>query len=201
MIHTIVIRASAMLLALTVAAPAVADGERAKELAATLCVACHGVDGNSVAPTFPKIAGLQAEYLAKQLAEYIDGRRESEVMAPIVATLERQDITPLAIYFAAQRPSPGKVENAKLAEEGRRLYVDGNYDAGVPACMGCHLEDASGNPRFPRLAGQHRDYMLEQMRQFRDGTRTNDRGRVMRAIASRMTDAEMEAVVEYIAGL
>lgn len=201
MIHTIVTRASAILLVLAAAAPAAADAERAKELATTVCVACHGVDGNSVAPAFPKLAGLQTEYLAKQLVEYIDGKRTNESMAPIVATLAREDITPLAAYFAAQKPSPGKVEDAKLAEAGRKVYVDGNPDTGVPACMGCHQEDASGNPRFPRLAGQHRDYLLEQMRQFRDGKRTNDRGRVMRSLAARMTDAEMKAVAEYIAGL
>lgn len=199
MIHTIK-RVSAVLLVLA-AAPAVADGDRAKELAATVCVACHGVDGNSVAPTFPKLAGLQAEYLAKQLVEYIDGKRTNESMAPIVATLSREDITPLAVYFASQKPSAGKVEDQALAKEGRKVYVDGNPDTGVPACMGCHQEDASGNPRFPRLAGQHRDYLFEQLRQFKDGARTNDRGRVMRSLVSRMTDAEMKAVAEYIAGL
>jgi len=196
----ILVRAAAILLALA-AAPAAADAERARELASTLCVACHGVDGNSVSPAFPKLAGLQPEYLAKQLVEYVDGRRTSDSMTPIVASISREDITPLALYFAAQKPSPGQPGDARLAEQGRRLFVDGNPDAGVPACMGCHLEDGSGNPRYPRLAGQHREYVLEQMRQFREGARTNDRGRVMRTLASRMTEAEMKAVAEYIAGM
>lgn len=122
-------------------------------------------------------------------------------MAPIVADLKRSDVTPLATYYSLQKPASGNVADAALAERGRTIYVDGNLETGVPACMGCHQEDGSGNPRNPRLAGQHQSYLIDQLRQFRDGTRSNDRARVMRTIASRLDDAEARAVAEYIAGL
>lgn len=198
--HIKILRASAIL-GLLMAGSVVAAADRGQELASTVCVACHGVDGNSIAPAFPKLAGLQKEYLAKQLVEYIDGKRKSDVMAPIVADLKRSDVTPLAAYYSLQKPASGNVADAALAERGRTIYVDGNLETGVPACMGCHQEDGSGNPRNPRLAGQHQSYVIDQLRQFRDGTRSNDRARVMRTIASRLDDAEARAVAEYIAGL
>lgn len=197
--HIKILRASAILGLLMAGSVVAAD--RGQELASTVCVACHGVDGNSLAPAFPKLAGLQKEYLAKQLVEYIDGKRKSDVMAPIVADLKRSDVTPLATYYSLQKPASGNVADAALAERGRTIYVDGNLETGVPACMGCHQEDGSGNPRNPRLAGQHQSYLIDQLRQFRDGTRSNDRARVMRTIASRLDDAEARAVAEYIAGL
>lgn len=200
MAHTLVGRVAIGLLALA-ALPASADPERARELAATVCAACHGADGNGPVPAFPRLAGLQREYIAKQLADYMNGRRRSEVMGPVVADLTAADVEPLAAHYSAQKPASGTVEDRALAETGRKIFVDGNPDTGVPACMGCHLEGGRGNPRFPRLAGQHREYTLQQMQQFHSGTRTNDRGRVMRALAERMSEAEMKAVAEYIAGL
>lgn len=188
-----------VILGALLAGPALAD--RGQELAGSVCVACHGADGNSIAPTFPKLAGLQKEYLAKQLSEYIDGKRKNDVMAPIVADLKRSDVTPLATYYSMQTPAPGSVTDAQLAEKGRVIFVDGNLETGVPACMGCHQENGVGNERYPRLAGQHQAYLIDQMRQFRDGTRTNDRARVMRTVASRLDDGEIQAVAEYIAGL
>jgi cytochrome c553 len=167
----------------------------------TVCAACHGADGNSLAPTFPKLAGLQEEYLAKQLKDYLAGKRKNEIMAPTIASLKADDVAGLAAHFAAQKPSPGKVEDAKLAEAGKKLYEDGNTESGVPACMGCHQPQGEGNARYPRLAGQHQTYTLQQMADFKSGTRANDRGKVMRAVAERMTDQEMKAVSEYIAGL
>lgn len=189
------------LLLVVASTPAVADAERARELATTVCAACHGPDGNSLAPTFPKLAGLQPEYLAKQLNEYLAGKRKNDMMAPVLASLKPEDVEPLAAWFGSQKPAPGKVEDAGLAEVGKKIYVDGNPDAGVPACMGCHQEDGTGNPRFPRIAGQHREYTIEQMTQFKNGARTNDRGRVMRSLAARMREDEMKAVAEYIGGL
>lgn len=191
-----------MALLLFAAAPAAAaDPERGKELASTLCLACHGADGNSPAPTFPKLAGLQPEYIAKQMYEYLDEKRTNEMMKPVLESLKPADVEPLAAWFASQKMSPGKVNDPKLAATGQKIYVDGNPDSGVPACMGCHLENGLGNPRYPRIAGQYQEYTLQQMLQFKNGARTNDRGRVMRTIASRMTEEEMKAVSEYIAGL
>jgi cytochrome c553 len=198
-------RASARLaVSLTIAATALAspaNAADAKEIAATVCLACHGEGGNSVVPMFPKLAGQQRDYLVKQLNEFISGKRKNEIMAPILATLNKSDVPDLAAYFAAQTQTPGATEDAALAEAGKKLYEDGNTDSGVPACMGCHLPDGKGNERYPRLAGQHQTYTLQQMADFKAGVRNNDKGKVMRAVAERMTEQEMKAVSEYIAGL
>ena len=173
----------------------------AKEIASTVCVACHGEGGNSVVPMFPKLAGQHPDYLAKQLNEFISGKRKNEIMAPTIAGLSKGDVPGLAAYYAAQTQAPGAVEDARLAEAGKKLYEDGNTDSGVPACMGCHQPKGEGNERFPRLAGQHQTYTQQQMADFKGGVRTNDKGKVMRAVAERMTEQEMKAVSEYIAGL
>lgn len=197
-------------LLLVAAAPAFGDADRAKELATTVCAGCHGPDGNSAAAPFPKLAGVQREYLAKQMNDYFVGarkhytmvhKRDDQMMAPVVATLQRDEVGPLAAWYASQKPAPGAVEDAKLAEAGRRIYLEGNPDSGLAACAGCHGQDGAGHPRYPRLAGQHQAYTIAQLEHFRDGTRSNDRGRVMRLLAARMTDEEIKAVAEYIAGL
>jgi cytochrome c553 len=181
------------------AAPAAAAA--AADIAASLCAACHGEGGNSVVPTFPKLAGQQTDYLAKQLTEFLSGKRKSEVMAPAIASLKSGDVPGLAAYYAAQKPVPGKVEDPALAAAGKKLYDDGNEANGVPACGGCHLEKGEGNERFPRVAGQHQAYAVQQMMDFKTGARNNDKGRVMRVVAERMTEAEMKAVAEYLAAL
>jgi cytochrome c553 len=173
----------------------------AQQIAATVCIACHGEGGNSVVPMFPRLAGLQSEYVAKQLNDYLASKRKSDVMAPVIAGLKADDVPGLAAYYAAQKPAPGKVQDDKLAAAGKALFEDGNTASGVPACVGCHQAGALGNERYPRLAGQHQAYTLLQMQQFKSGARTNDRARVMRAVAERMTEQEMAAVSEYLAGL
>lgn len=169
-------------------------------IASTVCAACHGSDGNSVVPVFPKLAGQHAEYLRKQLNDFISGKRENDLMAPIVANLSRDDVTGLAAYFAAQKAAPGKSEDAELASVGKKLYEDGNTSSGVPACTGCHQPQGAGNERYPRLAGQHQAYVLNELTIFKNGGRSNDKGKVMRSVAERLTEAEMKAVAEYLAG-
>jgi cytochrome c553 len=186
---------------LMLAATGVTCAADAKEIAATVCLACHGEGGNSVVPMFPKLAGQQRDYLAKQLNEFISGKRKNEIMAPIVATLSKDDVPGLAAYFAAQSQTPGAVSDPALVDAGKKLYEDGNTDSGVPACMGCHQPKGEGNERFPRLAGQHQTYTLQQMADFKAGMRTNDKAKIMRAVAERMTEQEMKVVSEYIAGL
>lgn len=173
----------------------------ATEIATTICAACHGEDGNSVAPNFPKLAGQQPSYMIKQLNEFISGKRKNDIMAAILPSISKDHVPGLAEYYAGKKQSPGRIEDATLAEAGKKLYEDGNTDSGVPACMGCHLPRGEGNERYPRLAGQHQVYTLQQMGDFKNGVRTNDKGRVMRAVAERMTEQEMKAVSEYIAGL
>lgn len=173
----------------------------ARQLATTVCAACHGEDGNSSVPMFPRLAGLQVQYLAKQLNDYLSGKRKNEVMAPVIATLKSDDVADLAAYFAAQKPKPGTVQDADLAGAGKVVYDDGNTTSGVPACEGCHQPNGAGNARYPRIAGQHQAYTIEQMFQFKKGARTNDRAHAMRSVAERMTEQEIKAVAEYLAGL
>lgn len=122
-------------------------------------------------------------------------------MTPICGTFEPQDMKALGVYFASQNPTSEKVLDPAAAELGRKIYMEGNEDSAYPACAGCHVEDGSGNKRFPRLAGQHREYLIEQMMLFKKNVRTNDASRFMREVAKRMTDEEIRAVSEYLTGL
>jgi cytochrome c553 len=177
------------------------DRAKAREIVDRLCVACHGVDGNSSQPAHPKLAGLQPEYLLKQLRDYRKGLRKSALMEPIVKDLTEDEMAGLAAYYAEQKPKPGETRDAKLAEWGRKLYNDGIPDVGLPSCSGCHYGDGVGTPRFPRVAGQHAEYTYQQLRDFASGKRENDRGLSMQSVANRMTDEQMKAVAEYIAGM
>jgi cytochrome c553 len=191
-------------LGLLAAAPTAWSAE-AQETATTICVACHGEGGNSTIGMYPKLAGQDARYLTKQLNDFFDGKRKNDVMAPILATLNRNDSSKFAIWFSVQKPTPGTVENSSLLAAGKSLFEDGNEDSGVPACEGCHTEGAkgggAGNIRYPRLAGQHQTYIVQQLTNFKSGERANDNGKLMRSVAERLTDQEMKAVAEYLASL
>jgi cytochrome c553 len=173
----------------------------ARQVAATLCAACHADDGNSVIPNFPKLAGQPAPYLAKQLDDFRSGKRKSDSMAPVLASVKARDFAALAAHFSAQKPAPGKVQDAALAAAGEQLYRKGNEATGVPGCAGCHLADGSGDEKTPRVAGQHQTYAIAEMMKFKTGARANDRRRAMRVLAELMTEAEIRAVAEYMAGL
>jgi cytochrome c553 len=177
------------------------DPGKAKVLVATNCVACHGPDGNSSDPRNPKLAGLQPEYLYKQLNDFKAGRRRSEIMEPIVSVLTGDDFANLAAYYSAQKPAPGVVRDPKLAEQGRKIYHDGKPEVGLPSCSGCHYPKGEGTSRFPRIAGQHAEYTYLQLRAFKEARRENDRGLAMQSVTLNMTDADMRAVAEYMAGL
>lgn len=177
------------------------DAERAKAIVASVCSACHGMDGNSTVPNFPKLAGRHPEYLVREMKEFISGSRKSDIMAPIVSKLEPDDLKALGAYFGAQKPTSGQVLDEKAAAIGKKLYLDGDEEKGVPACAGCHDVDGSGNKRFPRLAGQHRDYLIEQMHNFKNDVRNYAAARLMREVAKRLSDDEIKAVAEFLAGL
>jgi len=182
-------------------APA-ADPAKAQSTATTLCAACHGADGNSPLPVNPNLAGQHPEYLFKQLADYKAGRRKNAVMNGIAASLSDADMRNLAAYFAQQPAKPAAAKNRELALRGQQVYRAGQSAAGVPSCMACHSPDGSGIPvQYPRLAGQHSEYTLAQLQLFRTGERGNDANSVMGSIAALMSDKEMAAVAEYIAGL
>lgn len=186
-------------LAALLAGPASADD--ARTVAATICVACHGENGNSAIPMFPKIAGLPEEYIVKQLRDFMTGRRKSDIMAPIVSQLKPEDIAPLAAYYAAQKPTVGKAEDKKVADLGKLIFFDGNEDTGVPACIGCHQAQGAGHTVYPRIGGQHQEYVKQQLKNFAAGDRSNDVSRFMRVTAKRMSDEEIQAVAEYLVGI
>ena len=178
------------------------DPKAAESIVNQVCAGCHSVDGNSVIPANPKLAGLNAEYLNKQLTEFKSGARKNPVMAGIVKDLSPQDMQNLAAYFSAQQPKPGTSKDQELALLGQKIYRGGVQGAGVPACASCHGPQGKGIPvQFPRLAGQHGDYIYAQLNAFRLGTRANDAAKMMRSIAAKMTDADMKAVSSYIQGL
>jgi cytochrome c553 len=177
------------------------DPARGQQLSAA-CAACHGADGNSVNPEWPKLAGQHADYIYKQLMDYKAGRRENALMAGQVANLDEQDMRDLGAYYARQQMSPGTADES-LAERGERIYRGGIPAAGVAACTACHGATGKGNPAalFPMVGGQHAKYNADQLRYFRSAQRANDNGRMMRNLASKMSDADIQAVAEYMAGL
>ncbi len=168
--------------------------------AATVCAGCHGADGNSVAPTFPKLAGQQKKYLLRELMDYKSGKRVSEIMVPLLANLSESDLAELAAYYSKQKPAPGVAGDPSLVKAGKNLYLKGNGKSDVPSCDGCHDENGNGDGKFPRVAGQHVDYVLEQFRLYAAGKRTNG-ARVMQAVAERMSEQETRAVAEYMASM
>jgi cytochrome c553 len=187
--------------------PAKPDPAAGQKIAAGICAACHGADGNSLVPINPSLAGQIPEYLYKQLVNFNaaagkEPERKNAVMQSMVANLSPQDKRNLAAYFAAQTPKGGAAKNKETIELGQRIYRAGIAERGVPACASCHGATGGGMPaQYPRLAGQWAEYTEAQMKAWRSGERANDQNRMMRTIAARMNDAEIAAVADYIAGL
>lgn len=179
------------------------DGDpRAGEGKSATCVACHQADGNSTNAEYPKLAGLGAGYIYKQLKEFKSGEREDAVMAGMVAGLSDQDMRDLAAFYSDQTMSGGTA-NEELVALGEQIFRAGNKATGVSACMACHGPAGGGNvpANFPRLAGQHAEYVERELGLFAAGDRANDPGQMMRNIAGRMSEEEIEAVSSYIEGL
>jgi len=196
----------AISLSLLVSLPALAVGDAdAGQGKAAICAACHGVDGNSVVPNWPKIAGQHATYLERQLGLIKSGSRPVPEMAGIIMSLSDQDMADLAAYFTAQRTSAGLTDEA-LRSNGERLYRAGNSETDIPACMSCHGPAGEGNPLsgYPSLAGQHAVYSEKMLSGFRAGhTWGNDdaNSKIMVDVTNRLTDSEIKAVSGYIQGL
>ena len=179
------------------------DPERGQAIS-TPCIACHQADGNSVNPAWPKIAGKDKAYLFKQLMDYKAGDRSHALMNPQVAQLDEQDMRDLAAFYASQEAAPGRTSaDEETLALGKQVYFGGNVSQGVAACVACHGPGGKGNPAavFPKVAAQHGAYSLDQLQQFSKGQRANDPGRMMRIVASRMSEEEMKAVSEYMATL
>jgi len=178
------------------------DPAKAQPIASRICAACHGTDGNSLLPVNPSLAGQHPEYLLKQLNEFKSGSRNNAVMMGMVAGLTTEDMRNLAAYYAAQKPGQSAAKDKDLVAQGRQLFRGGNVAAGIAACAGCHSPNGAGIPsQYPRLAGQHSEYVATQLKAFRAGDRANDANNAMRAVAARLTDKEIAAVAEYLSGL
>jgi cytochrome c553 len=158
------------------------------------------MDGNSPVPNFPKLAGLQPEYLLHEMREYKEHHRDNEMMTPLCQQITEADMANLALYFAAQKPAPATVTQPELLPLGKKIYLEGNPDSGLPSCDGCHEADGSGSARFPRLAGQNPEYILEQFHLYASGNRKYGK-KVMRTVAERITEQEAKAVAQYIASM
>lgn len=191
----------------TTPAALAADPAKAKTIATTVCAACHNADGNSSIPVNPKLAGQHADYIYKQLknfkgAEGKSPERMNPIMNGMAAGLSDDDMKSLAAYFDSQTRKPEVAKNRETVEYAQKLYRAGDATKGLPACAACHGPTGAGMPaQFPLIAGQFAEYTEAQLKSFRAGERANDSNMMMRLVAIKMTDAEIKAVSDYIAGL
>lgn len=181
--------------------PAVATSDDArKQIVENVCAACHGADGNSAITLNPKLAGQHPEYLLKQLKNFKEGTRANAIMSGMVSNLTPEDMQNLAAYFSSQTQTLAKAKTNGKGSLGEKIYRGGIAKTNVPACAACHGANGAGIPKqFPRLAGQHADYTYQQLKTFRTGERAN--APMMKVIAAKMTEAEMQAVSDYMQGL
>lgn len=193
-----------MLLGSCMAGSAVASGNpEAGQQKAAPCAACHGPDGNSTNGEWPKLAGQHPQYTEAQLKAFKEGKRQNPLMTPMAMGLSEEDMADLSAYFAKQRPQVGSAD-PELVEAGAKIYRGGNKESGVSACMACHGPRGSGNgpAGYPHIAGQHAAYTKLQLKAYRDGTRAGTpASQIMKSIATRMSNQEIEAVSSYIEGL
>ncbi|MCP4285890.1 MAG: cytochrome c4 [Gammaproteobacteria bacterium] len=185
----------------TTGVQAAGDAAAGKAKSAT-CLACHGADGNSPNPVWPKLAGQHPSYILTQLKHFKAGTRKNDLMSPMAAPLSDQDMADLAAYFSSQKQSDGTAA-ADMVETGEKIFRAGNLSSKVAACMACHGPTGIGNApaNFPRISGQHAAYVEKALKDFRAGTRDNDPNKMMRDVAANMTDTEIMAVSQYVQGL
>jgi cytochrome c553 len=193
----------ATVLGWSVTANAAGSAEAGQAKSAT-CMGCHGMDGNSANPEWPNLASQHASYVQKQLRHFKAGERQNPLMSPMAMMLQDQDIEDLAAYFNSQALRPtGETDPSKL-ELGQRIYRAGSEaNGGVAACAGCHGPAGAGNPgaAYPRIGGQHATYVAMQLRGYKSGARATDPNQMMRSIASKLSEEEIDAVASYIQGL
>lgn len=181
-------------------APAKPDLAKGGAISSQVCAACHTADGSRGSPANPILQGQHAEYLAKQLTEFKSGKRKNAIMSGMAAPLSDEDIRNVAAFYASKTAKPGAAKNKDTIALGEKIYRGGIAERNVPACAACHGPTGAGIPaQYPRLGGQHGDYVEAQMTAFRGGARTN--GPMMVAIAAKMNDKEIKAVSDYVAGL
>lgn len=176
-----------------------ADEARAKKIIGGSCFLCHGAEGESASEVFPRLAGQNAEYIAKQLENFKSGKRKSSAMASMVTHLSPEDMAALGQFYASRPAHKEAAKDAQLAAVGQYIYQQGNKFSGVPSCASCHGADGAGSNALPRLAGQHAAYLDNQLKQFNKRERNNDNA-VMHTVVEKMTALEMAAVSEYLSG-
>ena len=166
------------------------------------CMACHGMDGNSLSPEWPNLASQHTVYIERQLRAFKAGERKNDLMSPMAMILTEEDMADLAAYFSSQQVRGGEADPAKLAL-GQRVYRSGNVARGVMACAGCHGPTGLGNPLagYALIQGQHSVYVANQLRAYKAGTRTTDQNQMMRNMAAQLSDEEIEAVASFVQGL
>lgn len=188
-------------------AHAKADPAKGKVIAETVCVACHGADGNSQVAANPILAGQGEEYLYKQLKNFkaVDGKpavRNNAIMGGMTAALSDEDMKNVAAWFASQKTKPASAKDETKIALGQKLWRQGDFKKGIPACAGCHGPAGAGLPaQYPKLAGQFPEYTEAQLKAFRVDERANDPEKMMRMIAAKLSDVEIKAVAEFAAGL
>ena len=180
-------------------APAHADEARAKKIIGGSCFLCHGAEGESASEVFPRLAGQNAEYIAKQLENFKSGKRKSSAMANMVTDLSPEDMAALGQFYASRPAHKEAAKDTQLAAVGQYIYHQGNKFSGVPSCASCHGPEGAGSNALPRLAGQHAAYLDNQLKQFNKRERDNDNA-VMHTVVEKMTPLEMAAVSEYLSG-
>jgi len=176
------------------------DLARAEEIVSGRCFLCHGLQGESASPVFPRLAGQHAEYIAKQLADFKAGKRKSDTMKPQAEELTPSEMASLGAFFQAKNVGARPLKDAELVAVGKYVFNRGNQFTGLPACSSCHGPKGLGTPQLPRLAGQHPRYIEDQLKQFNSRERNNDNA-VMHTVASKLSEIERHAVAEYIATL
>lgn len=182
------------------AQPAKPDLVKGEASYAAVCAACHAADGNSTIAVNPSLAQQHPAYLVKQLQEFKSGKRVDPVMQGMAAMLSDDDMRNVAAWLAAQKAKEGFAKDKDLVSLGERIYRGGIQDRQIAACAGCHSPNGAGIPvQYPRLSGQHADYTVKQLADFRDGKRGNNNQ--MRDVAAKLNDREIKAVADYIAGL
>jgi cytochrome c553 len=191
---------AAPLLAAESKAPAKADAAKGQAISTQICGACHTADGSRGSPANPIIAGQHPEYLVKQLGEFKSGKRNNPIMKGFASALSDDDMRNVAAFYTSKSAKSGFAKNKDLVALGEKIYRGGIADKQVPACAGCHSPNGAGIPaQYPRVGGQHADYAEAQLNAFRAGQRANSVQ--MAAIASRLSDKEIKAVADYMAGL
>jgi cytochrome c553 len=182
------------------------DLAKAKQIVTQVCAACHGADGNSVAPANPNLAGQGADYITLQLMHFKAGVRVNATMQAMAATLADDDMRAIGVYFSEQKPKGLGARDPALVKAGEKVWRGGDTDSDVPACAGCHSPTGVGVPKnYPRLASQYGDYVYAQLKAFKSGARganpKDANGQIMATIAGNMTDEQMKAVADYAMGL